>query len=160
MRVRIEERDHRGAYIWHYDGALVRRDAAVVVVETRVMRDVQLPSISFTIADRMTEMFYPARWYNIKQIHDARTGRLKGWYCPITRPPSVKESADGRLTIAYDSLALEACISPVGELLVLDEDELATLKLPTFDWSRAWFGLGHLRGILDNRLPPFDILQG
>jgi predicted RNA-binding protein associated with RNAse of E/G family len=108
----------------------------------------------------MVETFYTDRWYNIMEVHDADDDRLKGWYCNITRPPSVTDSPDGSVVVRYQDLALDAYINPVGDVLVLDEDELAELQLPAADHARVWFALGLLRGQAEHRIAPFDRIQG
>lgn len=156
MRARIEKRDHNGGFVWAYDGVIVSRDALSVVVEARMNRDIPTPYLYFRTGDRMIESFYVGRWYNIMEVRDVDDDRLKGWYCNITRPPHVAELPNGVIQIVYEDVALDAFIDPVGELLVLDEDELAALQLPADDVTRAWAGLASLREQLERRLPPFD----
>ncbi len=160
MRAQIEKQNHLGKFVWDYTGVVVSRDKSSIVIEARMNRDIETSYVTFRKGDRMVETFYADRWYNIMQIHDVDDDRLKGWYCNITRAPSITDNSDQTVLIAYQDLALDAYISPVGDLLVLDEDELAALQLPAYDLARAWYALGLLRGQLEHRLQPFNIIQG
>lgn len=158
-RARIEKRDHNGVYVWHYDGQIVKQDPQHIVVEARMTRDAATDYLNFRRGDRMVETFYTYRGYNVMEVHDVDDDRLKGWYCNITRYPTIVQGADS-VTVAYEDLALDAFISPVGDLLVLDEDEMAALKLPTGDVAHAWYALGMLRGHVESREFPFDKIKG
>jgi protein associated with RNAse G/E len=91
--------------------------------------------------DLFLEWYYFGRWYNIFQVYGLN-GQLKGWYCNIGMPPSLRE--DG---LGYVDLALDVFVYPDGRHLVLDEDEFAELKrdaLRPEDAAQAESGLAEL----------------
>jgi len=135
-----------GRVLWHNDHAIVLRtgwdraplDMGFVVLEP---------------GDRWTEYFYADRWYNIFEIC-ASDGRLKGWYCNITRPAHI--SAD---EVAAEDLALDLWVAPDGEMQVLDEDEFTALPLTPAERDAAQKALAELQEMVAQRAAPFDRRQ-
>lgn len=80
---------------------------------------VTVDGVPFLAGDTFTEFYFLACWYNVFHIADA-DGRRKGWYCNVTRPPTVDESA-----ISFVDLALDLFAHPDGSFAVLDEDDFA-----------------------------------
>ncbi|MEY9892987.1 hypothetical protein ABIA35_007006 [Catenulispora sp. MAP12-49] len=77
----------------------------------------------FAPGDVWTEHYWRSRWYSIKEVRTG-TGKIKGWYCDVTRPTTVfADSADGpRLEVA--DLDLDLWLScDHTQILRLDEDE-------------------------------------
>ena len=104
--------------------------------------------------DRWTEYFYADRWYNIFEIH-ASDGRLKGWYCNVTRPASI-----GNGEVAAEDLALDLWVAPDGEPQVLDEDEFDALAISPAEREAARQALAELQGMVVQRVAPFDRIEG
>ncbi|WP_406150364.1 DUF402 domain-containing protein [Streptomyces sp. NBC_01012] len=74
--------------------------------------------VRFEPGDVFTEHYWRDRWYAVKEVRTA-TGRLKGWYCDITRP-AVLRGAE----LLVDDLDLDLWVSADGaSVLRLDEDE-------------------------------------
>lgn len=99
--------------------------------------------------DWWTEYFYADRWYNIFEIH-AEDGRLKGWYCNVTRPARI--DAD---EVAAEDLALDLWVTPGGEMRVLDEDEFAALPLADEERETAREALAELKAMVAQECSPF-----
>lgn len=104
--------------------------------------------------DRWKEHFFSDRWYNIFEIR-ASDGRLKGWYCNITRPAEI-----GAEEVAAEDLALDLWVDPQGEMEVLDEDDFAVLPLSAEERTRARRALETLQGMVRRGAPPFDQATG
>ncbi|MBE9508279.1 MAG: DUF402 domain-containing protein, partial [Chloroflexi bacterium] len=86
----------------------------------------------------------------IFEIHGG-DGRLKGWYCNITRPARI----DAR-EVAAEDLALDLWVAPDGECRVLDEDEFAALPLTPVEREAAQQALAELQAMVKQQVPPFD----
>lgn len=99
--------------------------------------------------DRWREFFYGERWYNTFEIRDA-DGRLKGWYCNITRPADI-----GEREVAAEDLALDVWVAPDGEIEVLDEEEFAELDLDPGERKKAREALEDLVHRVRTQQPPF-----
>ncbi|MGF1340245.1 DUF402 domain-containing protein [Streptomyces flavovirens] len=79
--------------------------------------------VRFEPGDVFTEHYWRDRWYAVKEVRDGE-GQLKGWYCDITRPTEVRETAEGGTEIEVEDLELDLWVSADGsEVLRLDEDE-------------------------------------
>ncbi len=110
----------------------------------------------FETGDHFTEYHYTDRWHNICVIHSSQNGRLKGWYCNITRPATISDE-----TVAAEDLFLDVWVAPDGSWQVLDEDEFEadqTLDQPTRE--AALQALGVLLAQIAAREPPFDEAAG
>ncbi|MEK8172799.1 DUF402 domain-containing protein [Streptomyces sp. M19] len=81
--------------------------------------------VRFEHGDVFTEHYWRDRWYAVKEVRDA-AGRLKGWYCDVTRPALV---ADGTLVVADLDLDLW-CSADGTDVRRLDEDEFVASGLP------------------------------
>ena len=143
--------DHAGRQVTAYPGRVLRRDDRAIVLRTGWDRaPLDLGFVVLEPGDRWTEYFYDDRWYNIFEIC-ASDGRLKGWYCNVTRPARI----GGREVVAED-LALDLWVAPDGEMLVLDEDEFAALPLPPPERDAAQSALVELQAMVTRRAKPFD----
>jgi predicted RNA-binding protein associated with RNAse of E/G family len=142
--------DHTGRQVFSYPGWVLRRDDHAIVVRTvwdRAVMDTGY--VLLEPGDCWTEYHYADRWYNIFEIR-ASNGRLKGWYCNITRPARI--NARG---VAAEDLALDLWVAPDGEMLVLDEDEFAALPLAPAEREAAREALAELRAMVAQKAPPF-----
>lgn len=155
----VEKRKADGTLVIRYRCDVVEQMPERTVCRGRFEIEVLKPYVHFRIGDRTVETFYPDRWYNILELHDVDDDRLKGWYCNIARPAQIVAEAEN-VTIVYEDLALDVFVSPVGDLLVLDEDELAELQLPAGENERAWAALEQLREQIARRDTPFHHLEG
>ncbi|MFF0964989.1 DUF402 domain-containing protein [Streptomyces sp. NPDC003703] len=117
-----------------YRSALVRDDGVRVVVRApwaaEGVRDFGF--VRFEPGDVFTEHYWRDRWYAVKEVHDGG-GRLKGWYCDITRPAVL---TGGELVV--EDLDLDLWRSADGtDVLRLDEDEFAASGLAERDPAAA-----------------------
>ncbi|MFF3555431.1 DUF402 domain-containing protein [Streptomyces tsukubensis] len=84
--------------------------------------------VRFEPGDLFTEHYWRDRWYAVKEVR-AADGRLKGWYCDITRPVET----DGTV-LTVEDLDLDLWVPPDGgPVLRLDEDEFAASGLAERD---------------------------
>lgn len=137
-----------GAERARYDARLVERDerhATVIADWTRPRLD--LGFVTFERGDQFHETFYADRWYTVFEIR-ATSGALKGWYADLARPARILSD-----TIEWEDLALDAWMSPAGDLHWLDEDEFAALEplLPASDTLAVRSALDPLREELQRR---------
>ncbi len=124
-RMKIIKKNHKGEVTWEYEGNLINRDKNSAVVEALLNRD-DLPfqEIILKRNDRFVETFFTDKWFNIFEIYDRDDGKLKGWYCNVTKPAEISDDE-----IAYADLILDLWISADGKQTVLDEDELNELNV-------------------------------
>lgn len=86
----------------------------------------------FEPGDVLTEHYWRDRWFAVKEVRTG-DGRLKGWYCDITRPAVL---ADG--VLAVEDLDLDLWVSADGaSVLRLDEDEFEESGLAGRDPAAA-----------------------
>ncbi len=152
--ITVAKRDEKGAALLSYEGTVVERGATWVCLRAVFGRaDHDAGYVTFRRGDVMTEWFYADRWYNVFRLQDVDSGQLKGWYCNVTRPANITETA-----VTADDLALDLFVSPDGAALLLDEDEFAALDLSADDRAGALRAIDRLLEAVDSRTPPFDEL--
>lgn len=84
--------------------------------------------VRFGPGDVFTEYYWRDRWYSVKEVRDG-AGRLKGWYCDITRP-AVRTGTE----LVAEDLDLDLWRSADGtDVRRLDEDEFAASGLAERD---------------------------
>jgi hypothetical protein len=152
--VTIRKLDHAGRQVTAYPGRVLRRDGSAIVLRTfwdRASLDVGY--VVLEPGDRWTEYFYADRWYNIFEIR-AGDGRLKGWYCNVTRPAHITANE-----VTAEDLALDLWVAPDGEMLVLDEDEFVALPLLPPERDTARNALIELQAMVTRRAKPFDSIR-
>jgi hypothetical protein len=150
-KVTIRKLDYQGRLIISYPGEVLRRDERSIVLRTRWDRKpMDLGFVVLETDDRWEERFFSDRWYNIFEIR-ASDGRLKGWYCNITRPAEI-----GADVVAAEDLALDLWVDATGEMEVLDEQDFAALPLTAEERTRARTALAKLQEQVRQGEPPFD----
>ncbi|MEW2294137.1 DUF402 domain-containing protein [Streptomyces sp. NPDC006743] len=118
------------------------RYAAVPVADDGVRMVVRAPwagagvrdfgFVRFEPGDVFTEYYWRDRWYAVKEVRDGG-GRLKGWYCDITRP-AVRTGTE----LVVEDLDLDLWRSADGtDVRRLDEDEFAASGLAQRDPAAA-----------------------
>ncbi len=148
--IRVLKRDLAGHVTWQYEGRVLRREPNAVVLEAFFNRpDMPFVDTVFKQNDRFVETYYTNRWYNVFEVHDRDDGRLKGWYCNVSRPAEV-----GPETVSYVDLALDLWVSPGGKQTVLDEDEFAALNLDPDERAAARSALEELKAAFESKKPP------
>jgi predicted RNA-binding protein associated with RNAse of E/G family len=153
--ITIRKLDHAGSQVTAYPGRVLSCNDHAIVLRTgwdRVPLD--LGFVVLEPGDRWTEYFYTDRWYNIFEIR-ASDGRLKGWYCNVTRPARI--TAD---EVAAEDLALDLWVAPDGDMQVLDEDEFAALPLSSKEREAAQRALAELQAMVAWKVLPFARAQG
>ncbi|MFM8424736.1 MAG: DUF402 domain-containing protein [Chloroflexota bacterium] len=134
---------------WQYEGKVLRRDESSITVEAFFNRDdMPFQEIVLKRNDRFVETFYTDKWFNIFEIYDRDDGKLKGWYCNITKPAVIDDGF-----VAYVDLALDLWVSANGEQTVLDEDELEELKLGEELKKKVYIGLHALQAYVKEKYP-------
>jgi len=150
-QVTIRKLDHTGSQVTAYPGEVLRRTNRAIVLCTGWDRaPMDLGFVVLEPGDRWTEYFYADRWYNIFQIC-ASDGRLKGWYCNVTRPAFI-----GADEVTAEDLALDLWVAPGGAMQVLDEDEFVALPLAPGERDAARRALAELQAMVAQETPPFD----
>lgn len=140
-----------------YTGHLLRASPEGIVLEAYWERPPL--DLGYTVlepADRFVEYFFPDHWFVIYEIHHHRDDQLKGWYCDIIYPPRISEDE-----IEIRDLALDLFVTPVGEVLILDEEEFEALGLRERDpgaYEAARSALQDLLKKVHQREPPFHQL--
>ncbi len=143
--ITVHKLDAGGNETWRYAGRLLDRSETRIRLEARFdLQDVELHGLTLRRGDRLVETFYTDRWYNVFAVYDVDDGRLKGWYCNITRPARL--SPDGQDLYAED-LALDLIVLPDGRWQVLDEEEFAALDLLLDERRRALRALADLQAM-------------
>ena len=134
---------------WQYEGVELHRGENTVTVEAFFNRD-DLPFQDIVLKrnDRFVETFFADKWYNIFEIYDRDDGRLKGWYCNITKPAVIQDGS-----VSYVDLALDLWVSANGARKVLDEDELEALGLDEATKQKALAGLRELEQYFESKNP-------
>lgn len=135
---------------WQYDGVELSRDENSITVEAFFNRDDSpFQEIILKRNDRFVETFYSDKWYNIFAIYDRDDGKLKGWYCNITKPAVIEDGY-----VSYVDLALDLWVSADGRRKVLDEDELEELNLDEELKQQVYSGLRELEKHFESKNPP------
>ncbi len=151
MPITVHKRDSAGRETWHYTGEVLSRGPDYVNLQARFNAPEKVTAYTtFRPDDRFVEWFYSDRWFNIFAVYDVADDHLKGWYCNITRPAILEETA-----IYADDLALDLWVYPDGSALVLDEDEFEALALDAETRAAAMNGLATLRAMVETRAAPF-----
>ncbi|MGQ4476955.1 DUF402 domain-containing protein [Streptomyces sp. SAS_276] len=88
--------------------------------------------VRFERGDVFTEYYWRDRWYAVKEVRDG-AGRLKGWYCDITRPAALSGTE-----LVVEDLDLDLWVSADGsDVRRLDEDEFEESGLAASDPAAA-----------------------
>lgn len=148
--MKVLKKDLADEVTWQYEGVELHRDENSITVEAFFNRDdMPFQEIVLKRNDRFVETFYTDKWYNIFEIYDRDDGKLKGWYCNITKPAVIE---DGQ--VSYVDLALDLWVSADGRQTVLDEDELEELTLDVELKRKAFAGLRELKQYFESKNPP------
>lgn len=148
-RMKILKKNLAEEVTWQYEGVEMSRDENSITVEALFNRD-DLPFQGIVLKrnDRFVETFYTDRWYNIFAVYDRDDGKLKGWYCNITKPAVIEDGS-----ISYVDLALDLWVSADGKQTVLDEDELEELKLDDALKKKIYDSLHELELYFESKNP-------
>lgn len=147
----VVKRNHAGVEVWRYTGTVLTRGATWVCLRAAFQRSaLDAGYVVFGQGDIFTEWFYSDRYYNVFRLEDGDTGKLKGWYCNITRPANI-----GEHEVAADDLALDVFVRPDKTTLILDEDEFAMLPLDEAERDAALKAVATIQQLAAGGTPPF-----
>ncbi len=133
--------DHQGQETWRYEGELIERQSHSMVIEAFFDReDTRIDGMVLRRGDRFVESYYDNRWYNIFEVYDHASKKLKGWYCNIGWPAQFQDN-----TISYRDLALDLLVLPDGKQKVLDKEEFDQLPIDKGVREKALKALFELR---------------
>lgn len=151
--VTVHKRDAAGREVFRYSGTVLREtDTSLTLEALYDLDDKDLPGLTFRYGDRFIEAHYSDRWYNVYAVFEGESGRLKGWYCNITRPAVIK---DGH--VSADDLALDLIVQPDGTWLAVDEDEFGELQLPSAERAAAEAAMAELKRHAVSLTGPFEL---
>ena len=139
--ITIIKQDYLGCDVWQYSGNLVEINDKRIVIEAYFDReDTPLDKIVIRLGDKFIETYFSDQWFNIFEIRDQQSGRIKAWYCNIGYPAEISND-----TVAYRDLELDLLIYPDGTQVVLDMDEFYALPLTQKIRSEALHALEQLK---------------
>jgi predicted RNA-binding protein associated with RNAse of E/G family len=148
--MKVQKKNLAGEVVFQYEGEVLQRgDKAVTLQAFFGNADRAVANVLLKKGDRFVETFYSDRWYNIFEIYDREDGKLKGWYCNIGKPAIIEQNV-----VSYVDLALDLWVAPDGTQTILDEDELAELKLDDELKQMAFDGLRELQTRFKTNTPP------
>ncbi len=137
--------DPGGKETWRYTGQVLERKDHSILLEARFNRtDLPFHGVLLRKGDRFLETYYADRWYNIYEVHDVETDRLKCWYCNISFPAEISPE-----TVSFRDLALDLLVYPDGKQLVLDEDEFEALDLTPEIKEKAREALVQVQSVME-----------
>ena len=154
--ITVHKLDLSGRAIYSYPGRVLARTATAVTLEATFTRNERL-DLGYTVfeaGDRFVEHFYGDRWYNIFEVYARETGRLRGWYCNLTRPARIEADA-----VSAVDLALDVWVDPDGRTRVLDEAEFAALPLPPEEVRAVRAACAELLQLAAHRAGPFGQIR-
>ncbi len=115
---------------------------------------VDLGYMQFAPGDILEEHFYTDTWYNIFAIYTA-TGSHRGWYCNVTRPARITDTAIYSWDLELDlfvSSDRQRC-----ERLDIDEFEAQQYQLnDPHAYQAGWQALARLEAMAQAGVAPFD----
>jgi len=135
---------------WQYEGMELSRDENSITIEALFNRDdMPFQDVVLKRNDRFVETFYTDKWYNVFAVYDRDDGKLKGWYCNITKPAVIEDGS-----VSFVDLALDLWVSADGKQTVLDEDELEELNLDDGLKKKVYDGMRDLQIWFESKNPP------
>lgn len=143
--------DHRGQEKWRYHGQVLDREPSSITIEAVFdQADEDFQGFLLRKGDRFIERHYADRWYNVFAVYDGTSGRLKGWYCNITRPARIETDR-----VSAEDLALDLIVRPDGSWIVLDELEFEAQQLSVAEREYALAALTELKELAQQLEGPF-----
>jgi hypothetical protein len=147
--------NHEGKEITRYTGELLEQTPTSVCLQATFQRPrTDLGVIVFEPGDRMIEWFYTDRWYNIFEVQEGESGRVRGWYCNVTRPAIIEGEV-----VKADDLEVDVVVAPDGTVTLVDEQEFDALNLPDKDRMVVFAAVQAIRQRVLSRDKPFDKIR-
>ena len=137
-----------------YQGQLLLQEANHLLVHARWTHDsLHYDYVSYEWGDHFFEHYYLDKWFNIFEFRSP-AGRLKGWYCNVTKPATLHGNV-----ITSEDLELDLFVSADRRtVLTLDEEEFEARALGAETRAAALDALAELKRRVAEREPPFDSL--
>lgn len=137
-----------------FEAEVLRRDAASVTVRAPWRHGVvDLGLLRFEPGDLLIEHYYADRWYNVFCLYGS-DGRLKGWYCNITRPAVIGDDY-----VESEDLELDLLVTPDRTTLRLEDTaEFAARNLECDEpvaYREALAAVEELRALVARGAEPF-----
>lgn len=152
--ITVHKYNHAGEHILQYAGEIIESGPTWVNLRAVFEREADLGFVTFRPGDVFIEWFYTDRWYNIFQIYDGDTQRLKGWYCNISRPAVITDT-----DVRADDLELDVFVTPNGTVLLLDEKEFTAMNPSVDERIAALRAVETIRRCVVGREAPFDAIR-
>ncbi len=148
-QISVLKLDLAGKVTWQYAGTLVTRRRHALKLQAFFDLDaVPVADVVFSRGDRFVETFFDDRMYNIFQVFDHGDGKLKGWYCNLSRPAVINSTS-----VAWVDLALDLWVSPDGRQVVLDREQFAALPIAMPERQQGVSALAELQSRFGRLLP-------
>jgi predicted RNA-binding protein associated with RNAse of E/G family len=139
----VHKRDADGCPVLSYSGSVLSRGEVHITLEATFTGDpITLGNTTLEPGDRFVEHHFGDRWYNVLEVYAPATGRLKGWYCNITRPAVLD-----RGQVESDDLALDLWVEPACQPVILDWDQFQALALSPAEHEAALTALEELQNL-------------
>jgi hypothetical protein len=151
--ITVHKLDLNSRSVYSYPGTVLARTATALSLEAFFTRSARL-DLGYTVfeaGDRFVEHFYADRWYNIFEVYAVGTGRLRGWYCNLTRPALIEAGQ-----VSAVDLGLDVWVGRDGQARVLDEAEFAALPLSPEEVRAVRAACAELLELAAHRAGPFE----
>jgi protein associated with RNAse G/E len=146
LTMQVHKLDTQGRLVWAYPGRILHRDSHALTLEAYFdIESVAVLDVTLERGDRFVEAYFDSRWYNVFEIFGREHGRLKGWYCNLSRPAVLNEDV-----VSWVDLALDLWIWPDGRRAELDREEFEALPISGDERKRALLELADLHRRLDS----------
>jgi hypothetical protein len=113
------------------------------------VEEVRVAGVVLNKGDRFVETFYDERMYNVFQVFDDLGGKLKGWYCNVSRPAVLTDKS-----VSWVDLVLDLWVWPDGRQAVLDREEFEALDIEANERKLALSALAALQRRFRRVRPP------
>ena len=135
-----------------YEGELLLREPNYLLIHARWEREaLNLGYLTFQTGDHFYEHYYTDKWFNIFEIR-TQQGKLKGWYCNVTKPAWIEGP-----TIYSEDLELDLFVSADRtRVITLDEEEFRARDFDQATRDAALEGLAELKRVARSGAAPFD----
>ena len=156
--VRVDSLKFDGRLHRSWPARLVRRDAALLVLEGAFETEVRHALLGTIPAGTLsTEFYWTDRWHSVFRFRDP-SGALRCYYCNVNRPA---EFGDG--VLSFVDLDIDVLVAPDLSYTVLDEDEFEA-HAARFGYdetlrARVREALAELLRMIETRAFPFDETQ-
>lgn len=149
--MRISKLDARGEPVFAYPARLIREQNGTRLVEGVFnIACVSVGRLQFCRGDHALEWYSERDWYNLLQVYEQDSPRVKAWYCNICMPAIFLSDE-----IRWRDLALDLLVYPDGSMELLDQDEFAELRLDQRTRARCWQALGEVIRLFNEKSLPF-----